>query len=304
MIEVKNLTKYYGRFKAIDNISFEVQKGKILGILGPNGAGKTTVMNIISGYKQASTGNVIVAGIDVDKAPQKVACHIGYLPENPPLYSYMRVKDFLKFCAKIRKVTKTEDAVNYAMEATNISDRKNDFISSLSKGYKQRVGLASAILHKPDILILDEPTVGLDPKQIIETRNLIKHFTNSHTVILSTHILSEVQILCTHVAIMNSGKIVDADSIESLQNKAGLKNKIRIEIKGNKKEIEKELKLIEDIDSIENIIKEKNIWVLEAKNEAKTKSDILKKAVEKKWEITEIRTEENSLENLFSTLIG
>jgi ABC-2 type transport system ATP-binding protein len=218
VIEVQNLTKRYGRVTAVDDISFRVERGEILGFLGPNGAGKTTTMRILTGYMPATEGKAIVAGFDVFDQPVDAKRRTGYLPETPPLYPDMTVREYLAFVAKIKGVPSADqrERVNTVMERTRVADMANRLCSKLSKGYKQRVGLAQALIHNPDVLILDEPTAGLDPKQIIETRELIKELAGDHTIILSTHILPEVSQTCQRVVIINKGRVVAIDTPDNL----------------------------------------------------------------------------------------
>src|SRR5258705_2041994 len=218
MIEVQHLTKRYGRVTAVDDLTFKVERGEILGFLGPNGAGKTTTMRILTGYMPATDGKAIVAGFDVFDQPIEAKRRTGYLPETPPLYPDMTVLEYLGFVAKIKGVPPGERTarIRQVMERTRIADMANRQCSKLSKGYRQRVGLAQAIIHNPDVLILDEPTAGLDPKQIIETRQLIKELAGNHTIILSTHILPEVSQTCQRVGIINKGKIVAVDTPDNL----------------------------------------------------------------------------------------
>jgi ABC-2 type transport system ATP-binding protein len=218
VIEVQNLTKRYGPFTAVDDVSFRVEKGEILGFLGPNGAGKTTTMRILTGYMPPTDGKALVAGYDVFDQPIEAKRRTGYLPEVPPLYPDMTVRDYLMFVARIKGVPRAErkSRVGTIMERTRIADMATRHCGKLSKGYKQRVGLAQAILHNPDVLILDEPTAGLDPKQIIETRQLIKELAGDHTIILSTHILPEVSQTCQRVVITNKGRVVAIDTPENL----------------------------------------------------------------------------------------
>ncbi len=218
MIEVQDLTKAFGEKTAVDGITFSVNKGEILGFLGPNGAGKTTTMRVLTGYLPATQGTAKIAGFDVFDDSMEVRRRIGYLPENPPLYFDMTVASYLDFVARIKNVApeKRAQSVESAMEMTKIADKRDELIKRLSRGYKQRVGLAQAIVHDPDVIILDEPTVGLDPKQIIEVRHLIKGLAGNHTIILSTHILPEVSMTCDRVIIINNGKIVAVDTPENL----------------------------------------------------------------------------------------
>jgi len=218
VIEVQHLTKRYGPFTAVHDVSFRVERGEILGFLGPNGAGKTTTMRILTGYMPATEGNAIVAGFDVFEQPIEAKRRTGYLPETPPLYPDMSVSEYLDFVAKIKGVASADRRarVQYVMGRTRITDMANRLCGKLSKGYKQRVGLASALIHNPDVLILDEPTAGLDPKQIIETRELIKELAGDHTIILSTHILPEVAQTCQRVVIINKGQVVAIDTPDNL----------------------------------------------------------------------------------------
>ena len=221
MIEVQNLTKRYGRFTAVDDVSFRVERGEILGFLGPNGAGKTTTMRILTGYMPATEGKAIVAGFDIFEQPVEAKRRTGYLPETPPLYPDMTVAEYLAFVAKIKGVPAADrkQRIKAVMERTWITDMGDRLCSRLSKGYRQRVGLAQALIHNPDVLILDEPTAGLDPKQIIETRQLIKELAGDHTVVLSTHILPEVSQTCERVVIINRGKVVAVDTPDNLTSR-------------------------------------------------------------------------------------
>src|SRR5271165_25067 len=223
MIQVEGLTKRYARNVAVDNISFSVDKGDIVGFLGPNGAGKTTTMRVLTCFLPPTSGTASVAGFDVFEKPMEVKKRIGYLPETPPLYPEMEVGDYLRFVGKLKGVPSSdlEKRVNEVAERCSIAPEKTKLISKLSKGYRQRVGLAQAIIHNPDVLILDEPTSGLDPHQIIETRALIKSLAGEHTIILSTHILSEVEAVCQKVIIINQGRVVATDSVSRLKTRAG-----------------------------------------------------------------------------------
>ncbi|MBX3279510.1 MAG: ABC transporter ATP-binding protein [Acidobacteria bacterium] len=252
MIEVEHLTKSYGQARAVNDISFKVEKGEILGFLGPNGAGKTTTMRILTGYLPATAGAARVAGFDVFEQSMEVRKRIGYLPETPPLYPDMSVRGYLEFVARIKGVAKAdiESRVDTAMELTNLDERADDLIKRLSRGYRQRVGIAQAIVHNPDVVILDEPTVGLDPKQIIEVRKLIKGLANDHTVILSTHILPEVSMTCDRVVIINKGRIAAVDTPENLTTQLKGGERVYIEVRG---EAEKLRSTLESIEGITNI---------------------------------------------------
>ncbi|MCI8342153.1 MAG: ATP-binding cassette domain-containing protein [Firmicutes bacterium] len=235
MIEVSNLVKNYGKYEAVKNISFKVEKGEVLGFLGPNGAGKSTTMNIITGYISPSAGEVKIGGFDILKNPREAKKRIGYLPEIPPVYMDMTVLEYLEFAAELKDVKRAEAAghIESVMERVKIVHVKNKLIKNLSKGYRQRVGLAQALIGNPEVLILDEPTVGLDPKQIIEIREVIKHLSDDHTIILSSHILSEVSAVCSRVMIINKGEIVASDSPEQLSEKLS-RDRYRIRLKGDR----------------------------------------------------------------------
>lgn len=240
MIEVQDLSKMYGPTMAVDHVSFTVNKGEILGFLGPNGAGKTTTMRILTGYLPATSGTARVAGFDVFNDSLEVRRRIGYLPENPPLYPDMTVEAYLDFVARIKNVPaeKRAERVADALKKTNIVDKRTELIKRLSRGYKQRVGLAQALVHDPDVIILDEPTVGLDPKQIIEVRNLIKGLAGSHTIILSTHILPEVSMTCDRVVIINKGKIAAVDTPQNLTSQLKGGQKVRVEVQAPEKPLQ------------------------------------------------------------------
>lgn len=231
MIEVRNLVKKYGGHTAVNNLSFQIEKGHIYGLLGPNGAGKSTTMNIMTGYLGATSGEVLINGHDILKEPEEAKKAIGYLPEIPPLYMEMTVKEYLLFAAELKKVKKQsrKDEVNKVMKLVRIYDVKDRLIKNLSKGYRQRVGLAQAVIGFPEIIILDEPTVGLDPKQIIEIRELIRELAKEHTVILSSHILAEVREVCDYIMIISKGKLVASDTPENLERQTADTEEIEIE---------------------------------------------------------------------------
>ena len=240
LIEVKNLVKRYGEHLAVDHLNFTVEKGQIYGFLGPNGAGKSTTMNIITGYIASTEGTVIVDGHDILEEPEEAKKCIGYLPEQPPLYMDMTVMEYLKFVTELKKVKKSEreDMICEVMDMTGIEDVKNRVIKNLSKGYRQRVGLAQALIGFPEILILDEPTVGLDPKQMIEIRELIRSLSKNHTVILSSHILSEVSAVCDYIMIISKGKLVASDTPENLSRAMAGAQKLSLLVKGSTEALE------------------------------------------------------------------
>lgn len=253
MIEVNNLVKKYGNHIAVDHLSFTVEQGEVIGFLGPNGAGKSTTMNMITGYIPATEGTIKVNGCDINEKPMETKKSIGYLPELPPLYPDMKVKEYLSFVADIKKVNKTKKAemIEDIMKLTSIKDMEKRLIRNLSKGYKQRVGIAGAIMGYPELIILDEPTVGLDPVQIIEIRDLIKELAKSHTVILSSHILSEVNAVCDKVMIINKGKLVVSDTPDNLVKRMQNQRGISLVVKGDRKTLEETLIKIEGIEEIQ-----------------------------------------------------
>lgn len=261
MIKIDNLSKFYGNHAAIESISLKIEKGEIVGLLGPNGAGKSTTMNIITGYISATEGSVLIDGFDILKNPVHAKKRIGYLPEIPPLYMDMTVEEYLNFVSKLKKVEKNniKEHIDVILESIKLSDVRKRLIKNLSKGYKQRVGLAQAIVGNPEVLILDEPTVGLDPKQIIEIRDLISKLGKEHTIILSSHILSEVSAICDRVIIINKGSIVAEGTPEDLSHKLSCGTKISLRIKSAKAEAEEVIKSVPYINSItDDGIKEPN----------------------------------------------
>lgn len=253
MIEVKNLVKRYGNHLAVDHLSFHVDKRQIYGFLGPNGAGKSTTMNIMTGYLASTEGTVLINGMNILEEPEKVKRCIGYLPEQPPLYVDMTVEEYLKFAADLKKIerTKRKEQIEQVMEMTGIADVRERLIRNLSKGYRQRVGLAQAILGYPEILILDEPMVGLDPKQMIEIRELIRSLSKKHTIILSSHILSEISTVCDYVMIMNHGKLAASDTTDNLEKMTMGSHALEMEVKGNRENVQKLLETVEEIESLE-----------------------------------------------------
>ena len=253
MIEVSNLVKKYGDHTAVDHLSFQIEKGKIYGFLGPNGAGKSTTMNMITGYIASTEGKVMIDGHDILEEPEAAKKCIGYLPEMPPLYFDMTVLEYMKFAADLKKIPRNqkEKQIKEVMDMVKITDMKDRLIKNLSKGYRQRVGLAQAILGYPEVIILDEPTVGLDPKQIIEIRDLIKNLKKKHTVILSSHILSEVRAVCDYVLIISHGKLVASDTPDNLERLAAGSNSLLMKVKGEKDTIRKNLETIEGVTGVE-----------------------------------------------------
>lgn len=311
MIEITNLTKKYGNHKALDNITFSVKKGEVLGFLGPNGAGKSTTMNIITGYISSTDGSVTVDGHDILEEPNEVKKRIGYLPELPPLYTDMIVWDYLSFVYDLKKV-KTEDKnkhIQGVIDMVKIDDVKARKIGNLSKGYKQRVGLAQALIGDPEVLILDEPTVGLDPKQIIEIRNVIKDLGRERTIILSSHILSEISAVCERVIIINKGKLVAEDTPENLAEKYTSKSKMQIRVAGDTESV---VEVLKTVVGIKNILvlgeKEEGSVDVEIETDIKIDAEFNKKLffvfAEKGMPITMQKEIEASLEDIFLKLTG
>lgn len=307
MIEVNNLVKRYGDHTAVDHLSFKIEKGKIYGFLGPNGAGKSTTMNIITGYIASTEGTVSIDGHDILEEPEKARKCIGYLPEQPPLYFDMTVLEYMRFAADLKKIPKNKknEMIEEVMGRVKITDMKNRLIKNLSKGYRQRVGLAQAILGYPDVIILDEPTVGLDPKQIIEIRDLIKNLKQKHTVILSSHILSEVSAVCDYVLIISHGKLVASDTPENLGKLAAGSNNLSLVIKGDKEKIRillGEISGVRDI-SIEGS-GEEGEWNVKLTTEEHTdiREDVFFKMAENRYPILEMQSKKVSLEEIFLEL--
>lgn len=307
MIEVNNLVKRYGDHTAVDHLSFKIEKGKIYGFLGPNGAGKSTTMNMITGYIASTEGTVRIDGYDILEEPEAAKKCIGYLPEQPPLYFDMTVLEYMKFVADLKKIPKDKKAtmIEEVMDMVKISDMRNRLIKNLSKGYRQRVGLAEAIMGYPEVIILDEPTVGLDPKQIIEIRTLIKDLKKKHTVILSSHILSEVSAVCDYVLIISHGKLVASDTPENLGKLAEGSNTLEMLIKGEKSQIKQALESIEGVNSVTIEKDEKqNLWSTKVSTEEN--NDIREKVFYKMSDINspiyEMKSKKVSLEEIFLEL--
>ncbi|NMA82535.1 MAG: ATP-binding cassette domain-containing protein [Epulopiscium sp.] len=304
MIQVENLTKRYGQHKAVDDVSFTVKKGEILGFLGPNGAGKSTTMNIITGYISATEGAVKVGGVDILENPEEAKKKIGYLPEQPPLYMDMTVEEYLRFVCRIKKVDagQEKDTLYKVMEIVKIHDMRKRLIKNLSKGYKQRVGLAQAMIGSPEVLILDEPTVGLDPKQIIEIRNLIKGLGQQHTIILSSHILSEVSAVCDRVMIINKGKIVASDTPDNLSRRMTQSNRMLLRIQGPKEGILETIRQIEGVKFVEaQRVQEQGTFdlLVEAHDETDVREALFYAMSEKRYPILMMKSMDLTLEDVF-----
>lgn len=306
MIEVKDLVKKYGSHLAVDHLSFTLESGKIYGFLGPNGAGKSTTMNIMTGYLGATQGSVLIDGHDILKEPEEAKKHIGYLPELPPLYMDMTVQEYLEFAAELKKLPKEkrESDISEVMKLTRLQDVSDRLIKNLSKGYKQRVGLAQAILGFPEIIILDEPTVGLDPKQIIEIRELIRTLSKKHTVILSSHILAEVREVCDYILIISKGKLVASDTPENLELLRNGASSLELEVKAAPETARAILSTIDDIDTMEMHSENENLTrvKLETKNGADIREAVFYAFAEEKCPLLEMKTAKASLEDIFMEL--
>jgi len=312
MITVKELTKKYARTTAVDRISFEVQKGQIVGFLGPNGAGKTTTMRMLTCFLPPTSGAATVAGFDVLEQPLEVKKRIGYLPETPPLYPEMETSEYLAFVGRLKGLAGNDlnKRVDYVCERCAIADVKQKLLGRLSKGYRQRVGLAQAIIHNPDVLILDEPTAGLDPKQINETRDLIKGLAGDHTIILSTHILPEVEQTCEQVIIINKGKLVATDSVHNLQSRARGAETILLELAGRNGDldqtaVERRLGQVAGVSRVQFKTKHgnRNIFDVESQ-QGFVRGDLARAVVEAGWDLNELKSAAMSLEEIFLQLTG
>lgn len=309
MIEVTGLTKRYGNHTAVDHLSFKVEKGQIYGFLGPNGAGKSTTMNIITGYLAATEGTVTIDGHDVGLEPEEAKKCVGYLPELPPLYMDMTVEEYLRFAAELKKVPKAErrEQVEQVMDMTRIADMRGRLIKNLSKGYRQRVGLAQALLGSPEVLILDEPSVGLDPKQIIEIRDLIRELGKSHTIILSSHILSEVSAVCDHVMIISHGKLVASDSPEGLQKLMSGGQELRLTVKGSYRMLQEavaDMKGIAQMESWGSASEGCCNVLIRTEKEQDIREALFYLLAEKRLPILSMTLSERSLEDIFLELTG
>ena len=307
MIEVRNLVKKYGNHVAVNHLNFTVEKGKIYGFLGPNGAGKSTTMNMITGYIASTEGEVLIDGHNILEEPEVAKKKIGYLPEIPPLYQDMTVQEYLNFAAELKMIPKEKRKANIeeVMSTTKVIEVKNRLIKNLSKGYKQRVGLAQALLGYPEIIILDEPTVGLDPKQIIEIRDLIKSLGQKHTVILSSHILSEVSAVCDHVLIIDKGKLVASDTPENLGKLMSGANSLELTVKGQESEIRKALDMVENIQEViyhDSLIQDACDFTIKLSGNQDMRENIFFALAEVKCPILKMQSSNMSLEEVFLKL--
>jgi ABC-2 type transport system ATP-binding protein len=311
MITATGLTKRYARNIAVDQISFQVQKGRIVGFLGPNGAGKTTTMRMLTCFLPPTAGTATVAGFDILEHPLEVKRRIGYLPETPPLYPEMRVSEYLNFVGKLKGLSgpRLRERIEYVVERCNIGEVRRKTTGKLSKGYRQRVGLAQAIIHNPDVLILDEPTAGLDPKQINETRSLIRSLAGDHTIILSTHILPEVEQTCQEVLIINRGRLVATDSVENLQHRARGGESVLLEVGSpngplDPAAVERRLALVNGVSRVafRASPQDRILAEVESKSDRSIRSELARAVIEAGWELHELRAAAVSLEEIFLQL--
>jgi len=297
----ENITKFYGKQKALDTVNFNIKTGEVVGFLGPNGAGKSTMMKIITGFINPTSGNIFVNGKNISENKLQIKQQIGYLPEHNPLYSDMYVKEYLNFVGSLYKISNLKIKVSEIIEMTGLSVEKNKRIKSLSKGYRQRTGLAAALIHQPEVLILDEPTTGLDPNQIIEIRNLIKEVGKNKTVMLSTHIMQEVEAICDRVIILDKGKIVADDTAQNIQTSASAKHQTII-VEFDKDIDENSLRSIENVTNIK-MINPKNYLIYTSK-ENDIRQEIFNFAVKNNFAVLSMQKKENSIEDVFRELIG
>lgn len=302
MIKVSGLTKDYGARRAIQNLSFDAQQGEIVGFLGPNGAGKTTTMRILTGYMPPTDGEAIVAGYDVVESLLEVRKRVGYLPETVPLYTDMVVFDYLKFMGELRHIPNVDDRVDEVLDMVGLLERSNGYIGNLSKGMRQRVGLAQALLHRPEVLILDEPTIGLDPGQVVEVRELIREIGKERTVLLSTHLLHEAQNICDRVLIINKGKIVAEDTTENLQARLIGAERVVVRVRGESDELADTIKGVKGVRGVET--KEDGAVEFEFASGKDLRPEVAKQIIKSGYDLLELRPLGMSLEEIFLELTG
>lgn len=308
MIQVENITKKYGSFTAVNNINFEIDEGEIVGFLGPNGAGKSTTMNMITGFIEPTSGRIIVDGYDISKKPRKAKRQIGYMPEGVPLYSDLTVKEFVTYMAELKGVPKKEkkDKVQKAIEETGLQDVQNKLTRNLSRGYKQRVSMAGALVSNPKVIILDEPTVGLDPKQVTEIRALIKELGKEHTVILSSHILSEVSQICNRVIIINNGQIVAVDTPENLEKKVVTDNSIYVTVEDKENKMDTIIEKLPEIKEVKLITENEDNtkkYMITANSDIDLRKNIFETFAKEGITIFEMKKSDVTLEDAFMQLI-
>lgn len=302
MIRVSGLTKDYGARRAIHNVSFDAQQGEIVGFLGPNGAGKTTTLRILAGYMPPTDGEAIVAGYDVVEESLEVRKRVGYLPETVPLYTDMVVAEYLKFMGELRHIPNIDDRVDETLEMVGLLSRADGYIGNLSKGMRQRVGLAQALLHRPEVLILDEPTIGLDPGQVVEVRELIREIGKERTVLLSTHLLNEAQNICDRVLIINKGKIVTEDTTENLQARLLGGERVLVRVRGEADELAATIEKVKGVQRVET--KEDGAVEFEFASGKDIRPEVAKQVVKAGYDLLELRPSGMSLEEIFLELTG
>ncbi len=305
MIELKNITKYYGDFPAVTNISFKIEKGEIVGLLGPNGAGKSTTMKMITGFMPPTSGELSVGGNDIVSQSIEARRRIGYLPETVPLYTDMTVYSYIEYMGLLRGLNKKniKSKIDNVIEICKLEDYRNSLISKLSKGFRQRVGISQAIIHEPEVLVLDEPTIGIDPNQVVETRQLIKNLSGEHTLILSSHILPEVSSICERVLIIHEGEIAASDTIENLSSLMSGKNKVEADIIGSPQAIVAELEKINGVKSVQFTINkssnEFSTFSIESEINSDIRSEISKIIINNDWGLIRLQSMGMSLEDIF-----
>ena len=305
MIELKNITKYYGDFPAVTDISFKIEKGEVVGLLGPNGAGKSSTMKMITGFMPPTSGELTVGGNDIVSQSIEARRKIGYLPETVPLYTDMTVYSYIEYMGMLRGLSKKniKSKVDNVIEICKLEDYRNSLISKLSKGFRQRVGISQAIIHEPEVLVLDEPTIGIDPNQVVETRQLIKNLSGEHTLILSSHILPEVSSICERVLIIHEGEIAASDTIENLSSLMSGKNKIEADIIGSPQAIVTELEKINDVKSVQFSINksssEFSTFSIESEINSDIRSEIAKIIINNDWGLIRLQSMGMSLEDIF-----
>lgn len=307
VVEVKHLTKKYGKYTAVDDLSYTVEERQIYGLLGPNGAGKSTIMNIMTGYVAASEGEVVINGYDITREPEKAKRHIGYLPEVPPVYPDMTVSEYLEFAAQLKRIPKSDRAeqILHVLELTKTTEVSERLIKNLSKGYRQRAGLAQAVLGEPDVIILDEPMNGLDPRQIMEMRDLIKDLGRRHTVILSSHILPEISAVCDHIMIISGGKLIASDSSEKLQERMQCSYVLEVTVKGSMDRLQTVLNAIEAVIHVEqeqSRMPDCVTALIRTKNNADIREELSMKLYESRLPVIGMQLQEHSLEDIFLKL--
>jgi ABC-2 type transport system ATP-binding protein len=308
MIELEQVTKYFGSYPAITDISFSVDQGEVLGFLGPNGAGKSTTMKIVTGFMPPSSGSVTVAGYDIVSESLSARRHIGYLPETVPLYTEMTVEDYLEFMGRIRGMSRKwlQDRIPEVIDICRLGDYRSSFIGKLSKGFRQRVGIAQSILHDPDILIMDEPTIGIDPIQVVETRQLIKDLGGEHTLIVSTHILPEVSMICERVIIIHEGQIVAVDRPDNLASRLRGVERIELEVRGRRREVEAAIKGVEGVLEVETLPEDEDdggtTFRVDARHGVDVRAQIASAVVRNDWDLLRLEALGMTLEEIFLRL--